>query len=221
MQEIAIAPGDQLRWTRNDTDRGVRNGQLVTVEAVDAKGTATLRDASGETTTVELSGQQYLDYALVSTTYSSQGKTADQVLVSIDKTISKEGLYVAVSRAKQKLSLYTADREALFKRAERSSAKENPSDYLPLFKLVNPDAESKKAADPARDVRGADQSEHIGDRAGECVAVSSRAAVRRDRAAQSRSERAESRAGGVAPEYVTDVISVVTGIEERYQAEAA
>ena len=48
VQEIAIAPGDQLRWTRNDTERGVRNGQVVTVEAIDAKGTATLRDASGD-----------------------------------------------------------------------------------------------------------------------------------------------------------------------------
>ena len=76
---LRSAPGEQLRWTRNDTERGVRNGQMVTVAAVDAKGTATLRDASGKTTTAELSGQQYLDYALVSTTYSSQGKTADQV----------------------------------------------------------------------------------------------------------------------------------------------
>ena len=50
---------------------------MVTVEAIDAKGIATLRDASGDTTTADLSGQQYLDYALVSTTYSSQGKTAD------------------------------------------------------------------------------------------------------------------------------------------------
>ena len=117
VQEIAIAPGDQLRWTRNDTERGVRNGQMVTVEAVDSEGIATLRDVSGKTTTVDLSGQQYLDYALVSTTYSSQGKTADQVLVAVDSTISKEGLYVAVSRAKQKLSLYTADKEKLYKQA--------------------------------------------------------------------------------------------------------
>ena len=117
VQEIAIAPGEQLRWTRNDTERGVRNGQLVTVESVAANGTATLRNVSGETTTVDLSGQQYLDYALVSTTYSSQGKTADQVLVAVDSTISSEGFYVAVSRAKQKLSLYTASKEKLFKQA--------------------------------------------------------------------------------------------------------
>ena len=148
VQEIAIAPGEQLRWTRNDTERGVRNGQRVTVAAIASKGTATLKDASGNEMTVELSGQQYLDYALVNTTYSSQGKTADQVLVAIDSTISKEGLYVAVSRAKQKLSLYTASKEKLFKQAERSTAKENPSDYLTLFNLVNPDAKNEKTAGP-------------------------------------------------------------------------
>ena len=220
VQEIAIAPGDQLRWTRNDAERGVRNGQMVTVAAIDAKGTATLKDTSGNEITVELSGQQYLDYALVSTTYSSQGKTADQVLVAVDSTISKEGLYVAVSRAKQNLSLYTADREQLFKRAERSTAKENPSDYLTLLKLVNPDAQNEKAADPARDVRSADQSEYLGDSAGERVAVSHRAAVRRDRAAAAGSEPVESRAASLSPQYVADVRGVVAGIAERLRIEA-
>ena len=218
VQEIAIAPGEQMRWTRNDTERGVRNGQMVTIAAVDANGTATLKDVSGNEMTVELTGQQYLDYALVSTTYSSQGKTADQVLVAVDSTISKEGLYVAVSRAKQKLSLYTASKEKLFKQAERSSAKENPSDYLTLFNLVNPDAENQKTTGTARDVRGADQSEYVGDRAGECVAHGHRAAVRRDRAATAGSGRAESRAGSLTPEYVADVRGVVAGIAERRRA---
>ena len=191
---------------------------MVTIAAVDAKGTATLKDVSGNEMTVELTGQQYLDYALVSTTYSSQGKTADQVLVAVDSTISKEGLYVAVSRAKQKLSLYTADKEKLFKQAERSSAKENPSDYLTLFNLVNPDAENEKTAGAAREVRGADQSEYVGDLAGECVAHGYRAAVRRDSAAEAGGEPATERASGLTPEYVSDVRSVVAGIAERRRA---
>ena len=215
VQEIAIAPGEQMRWTRNESERGVRNGQRVTIAAIDSQGTATLEDASGNEMTVEMSGQQYLDYALVSTTYSSQGKTADQVLVAVDSTISSEGLYVAVSRAKQKLSLYTASKEKLFKQAERSTAKENPSDYLTLFNLVNPDAENEKTPGTAREVRGADQSEYVGDRAGERVAVGCRAAVRRDRAAQAGSEPATARASGLSPEYVTDVRGVVAGIAER------
>ena len=218
VQQIPVAKGEQLRWTRNEAVKGVRNGQLVTVEQVDAKGTATLIDAKGETMTLELSGQQYLDYALVSTTYSSQGKTAERVLASIDSTISKEGLYVAVSRAKRGLSLYTADKEKLYQKVQRSAGKNNPSDYLPLFNLVNPNAESQKAAESARELRGADQSEYVGDRAGECVAVGCRAAVRRDRADQRRSRSATGRASGVTAEYVADVRSVVTGIEERRRA---
>ncbi len=219
VQEIAIAPGDQLRWTRNDREQGLRNGQLVKVEAINPNGTATLRDADGQETTLKLIGQQYLDYALVSTTYSSQGKTAERVLVVADGTLSKEGLYVAVSRAKTNLSLYTADREKLFKQAERSAAKENPSDYLTLFNLVNPDAQNPKTARTARELRGADQSEYLGARAGECVAHSHRAAVRRDSAAQSRSEPAQGRAESLPPEYVANVRRVVTGIEERRRTE--
>ncbi|PZO11454.1 MAG: hypothetical protein DCF25_19365 [Leptolyngbya foveolarum] len=219
VQEIAIARGDQLRWTRNDRERGLRNGQLVKVEAIDTNGTATLRDADGQETTLKLTGQQYLDYALVSTTYSSQGKTAERVLVVADGTLSKESLYVAVSRAKTNLSLYTADREKLFKQAERSAAKENPSDYLTLFNLVNPDAQNQKTARTARELRGADQSEYLVDRVGECVAHSHRAAVRRDRAATAGSEPVESRAASLSPQYVADVRGVVAGITERLSVE--
>ncbi len=219
VQEIAIARGDQLRWTRNDRERGLRNGQWVKVEEIDTNGTATLRDADGQETTLALTGQQYLDYALVSTTYSSQGKTAERVLVVADGTLSKEGLYVGVSRAKTNLSLYTASKAELYKRAERSSAKENPSDYLTLFNLVNPDAENEKTARTARALRGTDQSEYLGDRAGECVAHSHRAAVRRDRAVATGSEPAQSRSGRVPPEYVADVKGVVTGIKERLRTE--
>ena len=202
VQEIAIASGDQLRWTRNEAVPGVRNGQTVSVEAIDASGTATLRfemgAAQGETMTLELSGQQYLDYALVSTTYSSQGKTADQVLADIDSTLSKEGLYVAVSRAKSNLKLYTADKPQLYRKAQRSAAQNNPSDYLTLFEMVNPDVKSQKAASTAREVRSADQSEYLGDRAGERLAVSHEAAVRRDWAVAAGSEPIERTAGSIS-----------------------
>ena len=169
----------------------MRNGQLVNVAAIDTNGMATLEDVDGQANTFDLKGQQYLDYALVSTTYSAQGKTAERVLAIDDSTLSKEGLYVAVSRAKTSLSLYTADRAALYKRAERSSAKENPSDYLSLFDLVNPDAKNPKATDPARELRSADQSEHVGDCIGAIVNRDYDADARRDSAATGGSEALE------------------------------
>ena len=216
VQNIAIALGDQLRWTRNDTARGVRNGQLVTVEAVDAKGTATLRDASGETITVDLSGQQYLDYALVSTTYGSQGKTADQVLVAVDKTISKEGLYVAVSRAKAQTRCLLRQIETV--QTRRTFRAQSQGD-LQAFDLTNADARTRQRRRPARDVRSADQSEYLGDRVGELIAVGHRSAVRRDSRIETGSEPAAGRASGVTPEYVANVRSVVSGIEEYLEAQ--
>lgn len=176
-QSLAIAEGDQLRWTRNEAIEGVRNGQIVTVESVDALGTATVRDAKGNVMQLKLTAQQYLDYALVSTTYSSQGKTADQVLTDVDSTLSKEGLYVAVSRARSNLTMYTADREKLYKKAQRSAAKANPSDFLTLFQMANPDAETTHR--PARYLRSENESEHIGDLVGERLEVGFESDVQR------------------------------------------
>ena len=48
--------------------------------------------------------------------------------------------------------------------------------------------------------------------------TATRAAVRRDRSATAGSERAESRAASLAPEYVADVRGVVAGIAERHRA---
>ena len=198
VQQLPIGAGEQLRWTRNEAVKGVRNGQLVTVETIGPQGTATLRDGKGDAISLPLTGHQYLDYSLVSTTYSSQGKTAECVLSDIDSTLSKEGLYVAVSRAKTTLKLYTADKEQLYKKVQRSAAQMNPSDFLTLFNLVNPNAKNEKAADSARLLRGTDQSEYIGDLAGERGAECYRAAARRDAGAEGRSRRVERPAASIS-----------------------
>ncbi|MGK7938139.1 MAG: hypothetical protein AB4206_20430 [Xenococcaceae cyanobacterium] len=75
---------------------------------------------------------QNLDHALVSTTYSSQGKTANRVLVSAtsDQTLSKESFYVAASRAKYNLNIYAQDKKQLLEKAIISQAKQNPLEVL-------------------------------------------------------------------------------------------
>ena len=84
---------------------------------------------------------------------------------------------------------------------------------------MNPDAQNQKTAGAARELRGADQSEYLGDRIGERIAVSHRAAVRRDGAATARSEPVESRVASLTPEYVADVRGEVAGIAERLRIE--
>nr|WP_250566184.1 AAA family ATPase [Adonisia turfae] len=136
-QDVQVAPGDQLRWTKNDRANKRRNGQRFTVQHIGTDGTAQVTDSEGNTQQINLSSRQYVDYAWVSTTYGSQGKTADRVMALMDSTTTnRESFYVTVSRAKYHLALYTADKVALSQWAEASKAKENTSDYVPLAQVV-------------------------------------------------------------------------------------
>ncbi|MEM6252855.1 MAG: MobF family relaxase [Cyanobacteria bacterium P01_D01_bin.156] len=145
VQEIEIAPGDQLRWTKNDRAAKKRNGQRFTVEQIQPDGTVQIVDSEGQAQQINLSGKQYVDYAWVSTTYSSQGKTAERVMTLIDSTTTnRESFYVTVSRAKHHLTLYTADKAELMQQAQTSKTKENTSDYIPLFKVVINHAQTPK-----------------------------------------------------------------------------
>jgi ATP-dependent exoDNAse (exonuclease V) alpha subunit len=135
-QSISVAVGDRLRWTRNNSKAGIRNGQGFVVTGLDGDGTATIRDGAGQTATIHLSGNQYVDYAWVSTTYSSQGKTAGRVLALLGETTNREAFYVAISRAKRAVALYTTSQADLVRLALVSRAKENVSDYVPLTQQV-------------------------------------------------------------------------------------
>jgi plastocyanin len=144
VQPLEIAVGDRLRWTKNDRAEGFRNGQVFTVRQVDPDGVIQATDSEGKSFQVDLSNHQYIDYAYVNTTYSSQGKTADRVLALLNETANRETFYVAMSRAKHHLTLYTDEITALTQRVQKSRAKENVSDYIPLFQVVNDYAQTSQ-----------------------------------------------------------------------------
>ncbi|MEM1238639.1 MAG: MobF family relaxase [Cyanobacteria bacterium P01_H01_bin.26] len=147
-QEFQVAPGDQLRWTKNNRAHKRRNGQRFTIQQIGPDGIAQIIDSEGNTQQVNFSGRQYVDYAWVSTTYSSQGKTADRVMALMDSTTTnRESFYVTVSRAKYHLALYTADKVALSQWAEVSKTKKNTSDYVPLAQAVEKEVVSTLGGD--------------------------------------------------------------------------
>jgi hypothetical protein len=164
VQLIAIAVGDQLRWTKNDRAAKTRNGQQFTVAEISAAGKVRTVDETGESRWFELSGRQHMDYAWVSTTYGSQGKTADRVLALMgEQTMNREAFYVSVSRAKHGLMLYASDKHELINRAQVSRAKENASDYVPLF------AAGEKYAETSKENRNSDERASVGRAMGQCV----------------------------------------------------
>jgi conjugative relaxase-like TrwC/TraI family protein len=162
VRQMAIAEGDRLRWTKNNRAEGFRNGQVFTVHQVDPDRVIQAIDSEGKSFQVDLSDRQYIDYAYVHTTYSSQGKTADRVLALFNETANRETFYVAISRAKHHLTLYTDEIVALTQRVQKSRAKENVSDYIPLFQVVNDYAQTSQTQ--TESCSSGDDFERLGER---------------------------------------------------------
>jgi conjugative relaxase-like TrwC/TraI family protein len=139
---LNVGVGDRLCWTKNDRSQNIRNRQTFTIQQINPSGNAQITYDDGKTAQVNLNGHQHIDYALVSTTYSSQGKTAHRVLAALDHATNRESLYVVISRAKHHLTLYTASQSELSRLAQTSRAKQNASDYIPLFQVVNSHAQT-------------------------------------------------------------------------------
>ena len=129
--ETEIAVGDRLRWGKNDKELNRTNGEEFVVTQIN-NDTARIRTESGTEEQIDLIAPQHLAHNLVNTTYSSQGATANRVLVSAtnDRTLSQESFYVAASRAKYNLQLYVENRAKLVEKASESQAQLNPVELL-------------------------------------------------------------------------------------------
>ncbi len=132
VEEIEVAVGDRLKWTKNQATLGRRNGQEFEVRTIE-DGQVLIRYGSGKTESLSSLELAHLDYALVSTTYNAQGKSAERVIGALDRQVGRESFYVTVSRVKHDLRLYTSEPlDQLITRAEKFKAKENPYEFLPV-----------------------------------------------------------------------------------------
>jgi len=128
-EEIEIAVGDRLMWKKNNQALKQVNGEEVVVRGINGN-QVEIEERNGKTQTIDLSQPHHLDHARVRTTYSSQGETANRVLIASDSTIGKESFYVAASRARLQLCFYTQDQDALLEWALESKMEENPLELL-------------------------------------------------------------------------------------------
>lgn len=138
-RQSEFAVGDRVRWTRNDKERGVRNGQDAVVLDV-SQSTLTLKNSDGKVVKIDSCKLEHLDHNYVNTVFSSQGKTCQKVLVSTDKSFGREAIYVAISRAKCDVQIFTEDKAILLKNALRSHAKRS------VFELLSDEMRRKAVA---------------------------------------------------------------------------
>jgi ATP-dependent exoDNAse (exonuclease V) alpha subunit len=124
-----LAVGDLVKWTKNEGTR--RNGQTLKVQSIEG-GQVFLVNEKSERVVINRDEKQFLDHAYVHTVFSSQGKTCDHVIASVDHTYNKKALYVALSRAKSSVSLYAKDHDSVVSLEEKKAEKLNAMDLVPV-----------------------------------------------------------------------------------------
>lgn len=131
----SIVPGDLVRITANMHSEGLVNGDQVKVLQVDHEGASfTVALSDGTTKQLSLSRPLPLDHAYCRTVYASQGATCERVIIEADTsslTSNQRTFYVALSRARSEVAIFTDDSEHLAPAMSRSHAKSSALDLKP------------------------------------------------------------------------------------------
>ena len=130
-----MAVGDLVRFNANDYQLGVINGETGSVQALDiAKGQMTVLTSRKTSVTLDTNEPMHLDHGYCTTVHAAQGQTCERVLVDADvsSAMANESLYyVAISRARSEVALYTDDREMLPDAMSRLDTKDAALDLEP------------------------------------------------------------------------------------------
>ncbi|HTV08396.1 MAG TPA: MobF family relaxase [Candidatus Aquilonibacter sp.] len=111
----SFAVGDRIQFTAPANDLKVANRELGTVEAIGQDGQLRLKMDGGRDVQLDPREHPHLDHGYALTSHSSQGQTAERVLIHVDTELAAKDLlnsrmaYVAVSRGAEDAHLYTND----------------------------------------------------------------------------------------------------------------
>jgi ATP-dependent exoDNAse (exonuclease V) alpha subunit len=121
---IEIAPGDKILLSANRRDSLFRatNGEIVTVSEIDPRGRIHLEDGRIVPPSFKQFGHGY-----AVTAHRSQGKSVDSVIISGDG-MQKELFYVAASRGKEQVLVFTSDKEQIRESVAESTARLSASE---------------------------------------------------------------------------------------------
>jgi conjugative relaxase-like TrwC/TraI family protein len=118
-EERAFSIGDRVQLTAPSHELKVANRELGTVEGIGEDGRLSLKMDGGRAVELDPEKHPHLDHGYAVTSHSSQGQTADRVLIHVDTELGAKDLlnnrmaYVAVSRGAHDAQLFTNDREKL------------------------------------------------------------------------------------------------------------
>jgi conjugative relaxase-like TrwC/TraI family protein len=106
--------GDRIQFTAPDKSLGVANRDLAVIEAIHPDGHLSARLDGNRQIEFDANEHRHFDHGYAVTSHSSQGLTAERVLVHADTSVHPDLLnsrfgYVSISRASHTATLFTDD----------------------------------------------------------------------------------------------------------------
>jgi ATP-dependent exoDNAse (exonuclease V) alpha subunit len=137
-EERDLAAGDRIQFTAPLRQRHIANRQPGLVEKIDSDSNLRVRLDSGCAVEFNLDQHAHLDYGYAMTSHSSQGQTADRVIVHVPghevenrQLVNRRFAYVALSRARHEAEIYTNDATDIAHRLSRDSSKRAAIQIVP------------------------------------------------------------------------------------------
>ncbi len=115
----SLSVGDRIQFTAPANELRVANRELGTIESISEDGQVRLKMDGGRTVELDSRKHPHLDHGYAMTSHSSQGQTADRVLIHVDTELGAKDLlnsrmaYVSVSRGRYDAQIYTNNAQAL------------------------------------------------------------------------------------------------------------
>ena len=112
--ERELSVGDRIQFTAPDKALGVANRDMAAVEAIHPDGRLSARLDNNRRIEFSAIEHRHFDHGYAITSHSSQGLTAERVLVHADTSVHPDLLnsrfaYVSISRASHQATLFTDD----------------------------------------------------------------------------------------------------------------
>ena len=139
----SFSVGDRIQFTAPVNELKVANRELGTIENIDEDGRLRLKMDGGRMVELDPRKHLHLDHGYAMTSYSSQGQTADRVLIHVDTELAKDLLnsrmaYVAVSRGRYDAQIYTNNAPTLAQALSRDVSHPPAIQQEPVAQKIEP-----------------------------------------------------------------------------------
>jgi conjugative relaxase-like TrwC/TraI family protein len=128
-----FSQGDRVQFTAPSKELRVANRELGTIERVSHSGILEIRMDSGREVRFNIREHPHLDHGYAVTSHSSQGQTAERVLIHVDTDksellVNNRFAYVSVSRGQYDAQIYTNNASELARSLSRDNSQRTATD---------------------------------------------------------------------------------------------